>query len=77
MARKRSPEGKFTVSGPLVDEHPVPTIGAGQSAALTFANRHRKEEGEFTYYVRDLLGDAHWRATKHESGKISLVPAAS
>lgn len=75
MSRKRSPEGKFTVSGPLVDEHPVPTLGAGMSAAETFANRHRFEEEESTYYVRDLVGTAHARVTK-EAGSRGVITTA-
>jgi hypothetical protein len=77
MARKRSAEGKFTISGPLEDDHPAPSLGAAMSGALTFANRHRREEGEFTYYVRDLVGTAYARATKHENGVISLTPLAT
>lgn len=77
MARKRSPEGKFTISGPLEEDHPAPTIGAAMSGALTLANRRRRDDGEFTYYVRDLAGRAYARATKHENGVISLTPIAA
>jgi hypothetical protein len=63
MARRRV-GGRFTVDGPDVDDHLVPSVSYGVSAAQTFACRHLKEEGETTYYVRDLMGNAHARVTK-------------
>ena len=57
MARKRKPEGAYTVTGPFEQDHPVPNVGAGISCAQTFCTRHRKQSGELTYYVRSLTGE--------------------
>jgi hypothetical protein len=70
MARRRA-EGRFTVSGPLEDDHAAPTFGAGVSCAQTLANRRRHDEGEFTYYVRGLLGELFAQVTKRADGVIT------
>jgi hypothetical protein len=70
MARRRA-GGAYTVSGPLEDDHAAPNVGAGVSCAQTFANRRRHDEGEFTYYVRGLLGESFAQVTKHVDGVIT------
>lgn len=63
MAR-RPRTGRFTVTGPGVDDHFVPSVDYGISSAQTFACRRMDEEGESTFYVRDLMGTAYARVTK-------------
>jgi hypothetical protein len=65
MSGRRKPDGRYTVSGPLEEDKPVPNVGAGISVAQMFACRRLELDGEeFSYYVRDLLGTAHARVTK-------------
>jgi hypothetical protein len=75
MSRKRA-EGRYTVSGPLEDDHAVPNVGAGVSCAQTFANHRRHDEGEFTYYVRGLLGECFAWVTKRKNGVIDTTVLA-
>lgn len=70
MTRRRKAEGRFTVSGPDEDGHATPSVGAGISCAQTFAARHMNDEGEWTYYVRDLLGAAYARVTKPDGERV-------
>jgi hypothetical protein len=62
MARRKL-DGRYTVSGPFEQDHPVPSVGAGVSVAQTFASRNRKKASELTYYVRTLTGDARAMVT--------------
>lgn len=61
---------RFTVSGPGVEGHPAPCLGAGVSGAQTFAGRHRRDQGEVSFYVRDAAGVAAAVVTKTEGGVI-------
>lgn len=70
VARRRRAEGRYTVSGPDAS-CAAPSIGAGISAAQNFAVQHMNDEaGEFTYYVRDLLGEAFARVTKPDGQRV-------
>jgi hypothetical protein len=57
MAKRRL-AGRFTVTGPFEEDHPVPSVGAGISCAQTFCSRNRKRADVLTYYVRTLTGEA-------------------
>jgi hypothetical protein len=65
-----SARAAFTVSGPLEEDHPVPALGPGISCAQTFASRRRRDEGEFSYYVRDEAGAGRAIVTKTAGGII-------
>ena len=72
---RRKQYGRYTVTGPLEKGKAVPTIGAGICAAQTLANQHRRQEGEFSYYVRDLTGQTLYATiTKEASGAITTWP---
>ena len=72
---RRKAEGRYTVTGPFVEDYPVPTVGAGISAAQNFATRHRRAEGELNYYVRDVVGRTlYCTITKQEDGTITTWP---
>lgn len=73
--RRRKTAGAYIVTGPHEKEKQAPTIGAGLSIAQTYANRRRKEQGSFTYYVRDALGvTTYATVTKEEDGTIQTRP---
>jgi PIN domain nuclease of toxin-antitoxin system len=42
----------------------VPSVDYGISIAQAYACRRLKEPAEVTYYVRDLMGNAHARVMK-------------
>lgn len=75
MARKT--EGRFTVTGPNNKEGTAENLGMAILKACTYANDHRKEEGEFTYYIRDITGKGFGGVTKHSDGVITVACAAS
>ena len=68
--KRSKPEGKYTVTGPFEQDHPVPNVGAGISCAQTFCTRHRKQAESLTYYVRSLTGDLLAMVTLNEEGVI-------
>ena len=73
--RRRRDEGAYIVSGPHEPEKQVLTVGMGISQAQTYATHRRKEEGTFTYYVRDLLGTTTYATvTKEDDGTINTWP---
>ena len=73
---RRKQEGRYTVTGPHEEDHAVPTIGAGISCAQSFASKHRRAEGEITYYVRDLVGGVLYATiTKGADGSITTWPS--
>jgi hypothetical protein len=73
--RRRREEGAYIVTGPQERERRAENIGHGISIALTYATRRRKEEGAFTYYVRDVLGTTTYATvTKEEDGTITTRP---
>jgi hypothetical protein len=70
------PSGRYTVTGPHEEDHPVPNLGAGLSCAQTFASRHRKLAAgdELTYYIRDLASDEVLaRVTKELDGSVTTL----
>jgi hypothetical protein len=68
--RRGSAEGRFTISGPGLEERAAPSLGAAISGAQTFAMRHVYDEGEITFYVRDLLGSTRARVTKPDGRRV-------
>lgn len=73
--RRRKDEGAYIVTGPKEPEKHVLNIGMGAALAQTYANRRRKDEGTFTYYVRDVLGTTIYATvTKEEDGSIQTRP---
>ena len=70
MARPKTAEGRFTVSGPGHDDKAAPSVGAGISGAQDFARLDRHIQEERTYYVRDLGGVLYAMVTKDEGGVV-------
>lgn len=74
--RKSKLEGSFIVTGPHETEKHAPTLGAALSLAQNYATKRRRDEGSYTYYVRDILGTTTYASvTKEEDGSITTVPA--
>lgn len=72
MARRKDEGGgAFTVTGPGEPERAAASLNAGISLAQTFVCRRMKDEGEFTFYVREIGTDrARVQVTKAEDGII-------
>ena len=76
--RRHKQEGAYIVTGPQEPERRAVNIGHGVSIAQTYANRRRKEQGAFTYYVRDVLGTTTYaQVTKRDDGTIITLPAVA
>lgn len=69
--RSRRPTGRYTVTGPHEEDHPVPSVGAGISVAQTLATRQRARDDVLSYYVRDFDGTTLAMVTKEEDGSIT------
>lgn len=67
--------GRFVVTGPHEDDHPVENVGMGCATAQGFASKHRKQHAgeELTYYVRDLAGLCFAQITKRDNGVIETT----
>ena len=71
MRRTRS-SGALSVTGPN-ESGSAANMGMALSLGSTFATRHRREEGELTYYVRNVAGEVVGRVTKREDGVIEVL----
>lgn len=76
--RRRHEEGSYIVVGPGEKEKRVLNLGIGISVAQTWATKRRREEGTYTYQVRDLFGTTTYATvTKEEDGTILTRPSVA
>lgn len=74
---RRRHQGSYIVTGPG-QERQVLSVAVGLSVAQGWACKRMKQEGVFTYYVRDLLGTTTYATvTKEEDGSVVTVPAVA
>ena len=74
--RRRRQEGSYIVTGPGENERRVISVAVGISTAQGWACKRLKQEGTFTYHVRDLLGRTIYATvTKTEDGTVDTIPA--
>ncbi len=73
--RRRRQEGSYVVTGPDKQERRVLSVAVGLSVAQNWASKRMKQEGTFTYYVRDVLGTTTYATvTKQEDGSVETWP---
>ena len=73
--RRRRQEGSYVVTGPDKQERRVLSVAVGLSVAQDWASKRMKQEGTFTYYVRDVLGTTTYATvTKQEDGSVETWP---
>ena len=76
--RRRKHEGSYIVSGPGEQERRVISVAVGLSVAQDWASKRMKQEGTFTYYVRDVLGTTTYATvTKEEDGAVMTRPSVA
>ena len=63
------------MTGPDKQERRVLSVAVGLSVAQDWASKRMKQEGTFTYYVRDVLGTTIYATvTKQEDGSVETWP---
>ena len=73
--RRRRQEGSYIVTGPDKQERRVLSVAVGLSVAQNWASKRMKQEGTFTYYIRDVLGTTTYATvTKQEDGSVETWP---
>ena len=73
--RRRRQEGSYVVTGPDKQERRVLSVAVGLSVAQDWASKRMKQDGTFTYYIRDALGTtAYATVTKQEDGSVETWP---